>query len=203
MVTDLIFQHAIFPCQERVSTCLSFIHHLKIHRRQEPPSLFLSLSLLSSVHVSVRHWSLVGCRLSAWHIVQKHHLPLSSSSMALTLAYGWHGTSWMCAAFCCPENRLILAQTRSPFTALPPPRCPGVNWHHSTRHQTARQRPRAPAWAAILERILPVIGLCFLLLLHSMHCIFSGWAIWQDYIKYIRIFLFPLEQDNSFSYCFY
>lgn len=144
---------------ERVSSCLSFIRHLKIHRRHEP------LSRLSSVHVSVRRWSLVGCRLSAWHIVQKHHLPSSSSSMALTLAYGWHGTSWMCAAFCCPENRLILAQSCSPFTTLLPP----MPWSQlASFHQTS-DRPPAPRvppheleyWSGLCQ-----LGLCVLLLLH-------------------------------------
>lgn len=144
---------------------MSFIHSSLKNTSQTWASI--SLSLLSSVHVSVRHWSLVGCRLSAWHIVQKHHLPLSFSSMALTLAYGWHGTSWMCAAFCCPENRLILAQSCSPFTTLLPP----MPWSQlASFHQTS-DRPPAPRvppheleyWSGLCQ-----LGLCVLLLLHSI-----------------------------------
>ncbi len=117
----------------------------------------LHLSVPWCVHVSVRRWSLVGCRLSAWHIVQKHHLPLSSSSMALTLAYVWHGTSWMCAAFCCPENRLILAQSPSPFTTLLPPM---PRSHLASFHQTSDRVPphELEYWSALCQ-----LGLCVLL----------------------------------------
>lgn len=140
LVTDLIFQHAIFPCQERVSSCLSFIPHLKIHRRHEPPSLSLSCRLsmfLSGTDLWLAVVSLPGTLFrnttSPWVPPRWHwRWPTVGTALAecvppfVAQRTGW---SWHRVA--------LLSQPSSP-------RCPGVNWHHSTRHQTARQRPACP-----------------------------------------------------------
>ncbi len=100
----------------------------------------------------------VGCRLSSLaHCSETTTSPRSSSSMALTLPYVWHGTSWMCASFCCPENRLILAQSPSPFTTLLPPM---PRSHLASFHQTSDRVPphELEYWSALCQ-----LGLCVLL----------------------------------------
>lgn len=157
--------HIPVPLHEGVT---SFIHsRLKIHGGHE------ALSCRVSLWVSVRHTSLAAVSRSGT-LFTNTSTPRVCRRTA-TLAYGWHGASWMCAVFCCPENRLILAQGSSPFTAPLPPMPPS---QLASFHQTSdrRQRPACPrVWAGILEEIVAVGPLRskYCVLSRSIHCIHS------------------------------
>ncbi len=145
-------RHLAVSGQERVSTRLSSIHHLKIHGRHEPPSL-CAVVCPCFCQALISGWL---PSLSLAHCSETPP-PLEFLLDGTDAAYVWHGTSWMCASFCCPENRLILAQSPSPFTTLLPPM---PRSHLASFHQTSDRVPphELEYWSALCQ-----LGLCVLL----------------------------------------